>query len=292
MKFQLLDLPAKAFLGKGIDKKLPFLVVAYKSVFSRLQKDGVTEVKIPKNIRMLVSNKDAGLGMYLRTKKVFEPLQTRLFLRTVKKNNIVFDIGANVGYYTLLASKKVGNRGKVYSFEPDPRNLILLKENVIRNNCTNVVIMPVALSRKTGRARFTQDPANPGESGLGKKKGKKIFVQTKTLTSCVKTFGVKRIDVIKMDIEGGEVDALSGGKTALSKMKKGTLFIEYNPTSLIMTGYKPETLLRIIKSCGFRVRRIINEFHASSLPFSRVTLLYLMKNTSYVTLIGKKGGRK
>ena len=129
----ILEKVAKQFMGRGIDKKFPFLVWIYKKIYTRFSPAGEIETNIPLNSKLLVSSKDSGMGLMLRTKGVFEPLQTKIFIKSIKKGNTVFDIGANNGYYTVLASKLVGKNGKVYAFEPDPQSLKLLYKNLKLN---------------------------------------------------------------------------------------------------------------------------------------------------------------
>ncbi len=183
----MMELIAKLFLGKGLDKKCPILVDLYKKVYSVVAKNSEIEVRIPLSQKLIVSEKDCGLGMMLRTKSVYEPVQTKLFLDVLKPGMTVFDIGANIGYYSVLASKSVGPQGKVYAFEPDPANLKLLEKNLALNNCHNVKLLPYAAGEKNSTATLYLDEANPGESNLGtKSSGKQIKVRQTTLDSFAK----------------------------------------------------------------------------------------------------------
>lgn len=288
---QLLVLPARLFLGKGVDKKFPFLVSLYKRLFSLFSKSGEVEVNIPLGLKLFVDQKDAGVGMFLRTKGVFEPLQTHLFLRTLKKGNIVFDVGANVGYYTILASKAVGRKGVVYAFEPDPRNLIYLKKNVKSNNCRNVVIVEKALTEKNQTAMLAYDLANPGESSLAKTHStdsRSVPIETITLDTFVKQHGIIEINVIKMDIEGAEILALLGAKNTLKKMKHTTLFVECNKRALARFFQTPTTLTSMLKSLTYKLNVIINEFDKTVTPFSEKNLARDLLKTTFVGILAQK----
>ncbi len=281
--------PAKIFLGKGIDKNFPFLVDLYKKVYVIVAKNGELKVKIPMDMKLIVSAKDCGLGMFLRTKGEFEPLQTKLFLDSLKPGMVVFDIGANVGYYTLLASKLVGTKGKVYAFEPDPNNLELLKKNVSLNNCSNVTIVKKALGEKEETAILSLDKANPGESSLAKTAGEeKVKVEVITLDKFIKQKKIQRADVIKMDIEGAEIMALTGGQDFLQQTRGITLFIECNVKSLRNFGVEPEDLINKLEGYGFKIVKIINEFEKRTDSYIWPCLLANLEKVSYVSLFAQK----
>ena len=97
------------------------------------------------------SNDGCWLGSYERKK-------TRLFEKTVTGGSVVFDIGANVGYYTLLASLLVGPGGKVFSFEPVPRNLFYLRKHLAMNRLKNVTVFEEAASDTCGEAVLMKVP--------------------------------------------------------------------------------------------------------------------------------------
>ena len=80
----------------------------------------------------------------------WEPSETSWFLRVVKPGDTFVDVGANAGYYTIIGSRLVGEKGKVYAFEPEPAMFALLEKNVRLNGLTNVVLERKALSNKQG----------------------------------------------------------------------------------------------------------------------------------------------
>lgn len=290
MMQNMLDLPAKLFLGKGIiGKRFPFLLDLYKKVYSLMAKKGEVKVNISLGMKLLVSARDCGLGMYLRTKGEFEPIQTKLFLDALKPGMTVFDIGANVGYYTILASRKVGKNGKVFAFEPDPQNLKLLYKNLALNNCQNVQVIPRALTSKVGEGFLSQDLANPGESTLANKSGTKpVKVKTTTLDRFIKQNEIKKVDLVKIDIEGAEIDALEGGKEFFSQAKGVKLFIEANQSALAGFGKTAQDLVGQLNRLGFQARVIINEFTGSKSKFSPKGLDDNLAESSFVTIYGEK----
>lgn len=286
----ILQLIAQSFLGTGIDKKIPFLVTLYKRVYAFVASEGEVTVPIPLGLRLMVSTKDSGLGMYLRTQNEFEPLQTSRFLKQVKKGDVVMDIGANIGYYTILASKKVGPSGKVYAFEPYSKNLTLLKKNIALNTCTNVVVVAEAVSDTSAKKPFEVDRANPGESRLAAHKSKKsdMLVTTITLDSFLKREKIKKADVIKMDIEGAEIQAILGAKNLLKNSKKITLFIECNVRALARFDKTPLGLTSLLEGFGLEITGILNEFRKKSMAYTPALLTKQLKEVSYVGLIAQK----
>lgn len=280
---------AKLFLGKGIDKKFPFLVDLYKKVYAVVTKNGEVKVKIPLGLKLLVSNKDCGVGMYLRTKGEFESVQTKLFLDALKPGMIVFDIGANVGYYSVLASKMVGVKGKVYAFEPDPNSVKLLKKNIALNKCRNVVVVPYAVGGKDGAAILSIDEANPGESYLGGNGTKKqIMVWAIALDSFVQKRKIAKVNVVKMDIEGAEVDVLNGGKSFFKKQNKLTLFTECNPRAMLRFRNTEKDLVRALESLGLKMKTIVNEFNKTRAVYSEKKLDGMLANVTAVGLVAQK----
>ncbi len=134
----------------------------------------------------------------------------RVFEDHVREGSVVYDVGANAGFFTLLASKLAGPGGAVYAFEPLPRNLEFIRAHIARNGVRNVHVMPVAVSDRNGTARFTAAD-NPAMGGLSSEGG--IEVETTTLDALRATLPAPSF--IKMDIEGAEIAALTGAASVL-----------------------------------------------------------------------------
>jgi FkbM family methyltransferase len=149
----------------------------------------------------------------------YEPVKQQRIAEALQPGDVFYDVGANVGFYTLLASRVVGPSGLVVAFEPLPRNLVFLRRHVQLNRCGNVKVVEAAVSRLTGTKRF--DPGTDPSSGRLSDEGA-IEVRTVALDDLVTDD--KQLpppSVIKMDIEGGEVLALQGAMRVLA---------EYRPT--------------------------------------------------------------
>lgn len=157
-------------------------------------------------------------GYWLGT---YEYDKQELFAQYVKPSNVILDVGANVGYYTLLASVLTGEKGIVYSFELGIENIAYLNKHLILNKIKNVEVIAYAVSDKNGVTTFS------GKRSKGKidEKGSTV-VKTITLDSFCESRKISSIDIIKMDIEGAEYNALLGAKYILT---------EFNPILFLAT---------------------------------------------------------
>ena len=131
-----------------------------------------------------------------------------------------YDVGANVGFYTLLGSKLV-RTGKVFAFEPLPMNLEFLRRHIALNSCTNVKVVGVAVSDATGLASFQTDATR----AMGRLQDDgDCQVRTATLDQMISDGTISPPDFVKMDIEGAEFRALQGAKACFQRYKP-TLFL-------------------------------------------------------------------
>lgn len=162
-----------------------------------------------------------GASVYLNQ---IEQKQTSEFLEHTKEGYIVFDIGANVGYYTILASKKVGPNGKVFSFEPVVRNLSYLYRHIISNRLKNVFVLPLACADET-TLRIFSFGRTIAEGHLIEDNSLNsssfhyyTYVHTTTINEFC-TYSNVIPDIIKIDVEGAELLVLKGAKQILQKAK-------------------------------------------------------------------------
>ena len=152
-----------------------------------------------------------------------EPEQTSAFVKTLKRKDVFFDIGANVGYYTILGSRLVGNEGKVFAFEPAARNLSYLFRHTDLNNATNVTIIPAACSDKLSLGVFASGE-NFAEGHLTEGRSKAGALGHGTPIPTIRVDDVaERLaispNVMKIDVEGAEYLVLSGAEKILRGAK-------------------------------------------------------------------------
>ena len=151
---------------------------------------------------------------------LYEHAKQRLIVREVRENTVFWDVGANVGFYTLLASMLVGS-GKVFAFEPVPRNLSYLKKHLALNEVVNAEVLPLAISDKNGSSSFETEDS--GFMGRLSDQGR-LLVSTATLDGLVDEGKVLPPDYVKIDIEGAELFALRGARQTFQRFHP-TLFL-------------------------------------------------------------------
>jgi FkbM family methyltransferase len=191
---------------------------------------------------------------WLRLKRNYERYTRRLFLRALAPGMRVLDLGANIGYYTLLAADAVGATGRVYAFECDPVNARFLYHNVKLNGLGEVVsIVPKAASSYAGVTRFFSDRENSLKSSLviEHQRAETIEVECTTVDDVIGP--LEKIDVVKVDVEGVEIDAISGMERTLSRLEKLVMFVECCPYALSTAGGSVTQLLGELDRHGFQV---------------------------------------
>ncbi|MBK9527721.1 MAG: FkbM family methyltransferase [Acidobacteria bacterium] len=154
-----------------------------------------------------LSGEGGGASVYLGE---MEPEQTATMAEAMRPGNVFFDIGANVGYYTILASRLVGEAGKVVAFEPVPRNIEFLRQHIEINTAANVILRPQAVSGTKGTVRFSLGPDSAmGHIGVADEGDGELEVETTTLDDVVSELGIAP-DVMKIDVEGAEREVFLG----------------------------------------------------------------------------------
>jgi FkbM family methyltransferase len=149
-------------------------------------------------------------GCWLGT---YERHMQKLFSEHIRPGAIVYDVGANAGFFTLLASKLAGDSGRVHAFEPLPRNLEFLERHIRLNELANVHVGALAIAATSGKAHFRIAP-HASMGGLAE--GGDLRVVTASLDDLIASGRAARPDFIKMDIEGAESDALRGAASLLA----------------------------------------------------------------------------
>jgi FkbM family methyltransferase len=127
-----------------------------------------------------------------------------------RPDDVVFDIGAHVGYMTLLASKSVGDNGQVFAFEPLPLNLVYLRNHVKINRLANTRVLPCAVSRTAGWLSFDFGKGTGRGNLKANGASRALKVKVVGLDEMVRGGELPPPNLIKMDIEGAEVEALKG----------------------------------------------------------------------------------
>jgi len=189
----------------------------------------------------------------------YELLITELIKNEVSSGDIVLDIGANIGYYTLIFSKLVGNRGMVYAIEPEPKNLELLYENIKMNSRNNIKVIPKAISDKDKLTRLYLHPQNIGDHRLYDSGDQRNYVEVESITlNYYFNYMImdRHVDFIKMDIQGSEFNAFIGMSKIIRANPSLKLITEYSPSMIEKSGADPKDFLLMLKDSNFEIYNI------------------------------------
>lgn len=271
----------KPFLGKGLSKFLPTQLIRfiYKIFFSKISPDVATVG----NNKMFLNSLES-FRLALNDYDVRERFETEYFKNRIKHGMTVLDLGANIGFYTLLFANLVGKKGRVFAFEPEPNNFSALEKNVRLNEFTNTTLVKKAASDKTGKANLFLSESMGRHTIYNMKNVHKIIkIESVALDDFFKNYP-KRIDFIKMDIEGAEYAALLGMSSILKKNKSVKIITEFMPDSLRTFGIEPEEYLRLLIKHGFNIYNI-NE-KKKKLELSSISeIMEICKKTKYTNLL-------
>lgn len=234
---------ARKFLGPTVGR-----------VLFRLSPGGSGPIKLNGNSMYLAPS--GGYPPLAMANGRYEPATTRLFQKTLTPGMVAVDIGAHVGYYTLLSAQLVGPTGKIYAFEPELGNHIILQKNIELNEYKNIIASRLAVTDRTGTATIYLTSLDSGRHSLFQhsipKRGS-APIETTTLDFFLEARGWPHIDLIKVDVEGAEVAVLDGMSQLLIRSPKLKLIIEFNPSLLKGAGVIPTRFLDKVWSLGFLI---------------------------------------
>ena len=202
----------------------------------------------------------------------FEPHLVACFERICQPGSVVFDIGANVGFHSLLLSKLAGDGGLVYSFEPNSENCRLILLALEHNHISNITLVPVALSDQRGWAYFS--------SHIGSNGGfvSQQFVALHGYGTVVPTFklddlSLPNVDVIKVDVEGAEYKVLKGGELLLSRSRPA-IICEFSMEMVQrVSEVTPAHFLNWITGMDYKIF-LLDRDSCKPLPVESVALLF------------------
>ena len=176
-------------------------------------------------------------------------------ISNLKKDQIYIDIGAHIGRYTLIAAEKVGPKGRVVAIEPATDNYRLLSKNIELNKLDNVHIWNIAIAANDGEALLStgDDPATNSLYGdwlkmINSKSDNQQRVKIKKLDAIIENEGLTLVDLVKIDVEGAELEVLKGAERSLEKgIIKAVLCEVHEPI------VKMSDVINSLKEKGFRI---------------------------------------
>lgn len=181
----------------------------------------------------------------------------RVFASLIRPGTTVVDVGANIGMYTLFAARAVGLNGRVFAFEPVPDLYRRLVGNVAVSRAGSVTTFEVALSDRRGTAPFHIGRSDSMGSLVRAQTPETIDVPTEPLDEFLDRQAVTRVDVLKVDVEGAEMQVVRGAQRTLARDDRPTLFIEHNDTALRAGGSSAEELFQTLVGYGYAPHYVV-----------------------------------
>ena len=235
------------FREKGIEEK------KWNKLFK--EEDKII-IKIYPNVRIfLYRNNILSKLIY----KGFEQDELFFINSFLKKGDYFFDIGANVGLFSLIAANKIGEDGKVFSFEPTPDTFKKFEENITLNGFRNIIPLNIGLSHKEGDLKLKvstsgYDAWNTFAAVEDSKFLNEILVPVKTLDVILKEHAVDllKIRLVKIDVEGWEKFVLNGAKSLISAENAPVFLMEFTESNTYNAGYLCHELYDLMEDHGFK----------------------------------------
>lgn len=170
---------------------------------------------------------------------------------------VVYDIGANCGYYSVLLSR---HARRVFAFEPSASTRIALTGNVVANGLSNVEVVPLGMSNRDSRTTLNIYTSSGNNSivernipsGHSLRRTGVEEIEVRTLDSWVHDTGVPSPDLVKIDVEGAELWVLQGGSEVLNQARP-VIFVEYSATTSDDAGYQRERISETLRMLGYAV---------------------------------------
>lgn len=206
-----------------------------------------TTVKLQDDLELVVppgspSYRNFATGLY-------EKDVTELIRQRVSTGMTVVDLGASIGYYTLLASRLVGQNGTVFAFEPDGETFLYLQENIARNKLTNVVAINEAVGDTEAEVGFVRE--GPERGFVSTQVQSPDVVEATTLDAVMSRLGWPLVHLIKVDIEGSERAALLGMQELIWRNPAIQIIVELNLEAITRSGGTLAELIETLNRLGF-----------------------------------------
>ncbi|WP_299416259.1 FkbM family methyltransferase [Acaryochloris sp. IP29b_bin.148] len=213
-------------------------------------------------------NTAVGCNLYRNN---FEVQELSFFERSIQEGSVVFDIGANGGLYSLIASRKAGKSGNIYAFEPGKAELEILHRNLSINSCDNVEVIEKAVSDHSGQSKFAISKDGAMNSLMETEHLYQSITHWQTielisLDAFIQHNNISKVDFIKVDVEGAEELVFKGATKLLSSPSPPTLLFEGCNSTLATFGCSAEDLINGIQEFGFSVYSL--NFNGELIPVS------------------------
>lgn len=223
----------------------------------KIQSDFDQKIKINLNLNDWIQKQIFYFGRY-----EIEKNETLFWQNIVKTGDIVFDVGANIGYYTMQTAARIGSNGRVYAFEPVSITYKKLIDNINLNNFKNIITENVAVSDTPGEIElYVADENSTGSSSIAMHvnfAGVKEKVKTIVLDEYIKDNHIPKLDLVKIDVEGCEPMVINGLKNTMNEYKP-IILVEVLDERLNTINSSKEQLYELFNSCNYSGFEIIGD---------------------------------
>jgi len=209
------------------------------------------------------------LGSTQMIRGTYERETVEAFRKILKPGMTVVDVGAHVGFFTLLAARLVGRGGMVYAFEPNPQVFELLTRNIQENGYQDIVrAIPKAVSNRRDKRRLFVSKFDSGMSSFypslcATEDSLEVEVETVSLDGFIAEQGWPKIDLVKLDVEGSEVECIEGMRHVIQQNQEIKLIVEFSPESISRSYGSPENLFEMLMGLGcgkfYSIQRVLKE---------------------------------
>jgi FkbM family methyltransferase len=207
---------------------------------------------------------DQFITPHLQRWGVWEPAETAYLRWRLQPGMTFVDVGAHVGYFSVLASTHVGEHGAVIAFEPDPSNFRLLEENLRRNGCRNARALPWAVGDSSGRRLLHRATHNTGDHRTYARGEPRPTVPVRQVALDRVPFVRAPLDVVKIDVQGSEAGVIGGMESLIRASPKMVMLVEFWPPGFTRYGSDADDLLAYYRSLAFAI-----EVQYPDAPFPR-----------------------
>lgn len=242
----------------------------------------VTEVE---GLIIAVPRNEWRMAAYHAFRGPMEPGVTTIVRTFVRPGSVFVDVGANIGFYTVLAGRLLSGEGKVHSFEPTPATYRILKDNVQVNGLLETGIVQLhqlAVSDRPGKARLWTFSGDCGHNTLFKDQLADADIEVQSTTLDYFLSSEQRIDLIKIDVEGAEPLVFAGMLNLIRRNPQLHIIVEFAPVHLRRAGFEPNAVLELFRTAQFEIHHIHEQTGELSLlepdrltPLSSVNLLLI-----------------
>jgi FkbM family methyltransferase len=230
----------------------------------RLKNTDITKIEIQDGLLLFTTRKDniklvfngvdrRGVPFDILNFAHYEQEDESVLFSLLEADSVILDIGANIGWYSLLFSKRLP-KAKIFSFEPINETYKYLITNLTLNNAHNVSSFNIGLSEKEGSSTYFYFPGGSvlaSEKNLIQStKAKETICKVDTLDRFISSHSIEKLDLIKCDVEGAELAVINGGISSIKKFLP-IIFIELFERWTIQFNYHPNDVIRILNEIGY-----------------------------------------